>query len=147
VIRRVAPAVLLLTLSAAGCGGARAGEIACQQRLVELAGHDLLSVAGAEGLERMSLEGCTEDQRSAARRTARDARELALTFARLRGPAEPSESREQAIGALQRQLEQEPGLQANRLFLEFQSQLEGYEMRRRIMREDLERMRRESGRG
>ena len=143
-IARAAPAALLLALIATGCDGGRSGEIACQQRLVELADRAVLSVAGAEAVEHMPLEGCTEDQRLAAQLTARAARELALTFAHLRGPA-GRESPEQAIRARLRQLEQAPRLEDNQGFIELQSQLERYEVRRRIMREDLERMRRERG--
>jgi hypothetical protein len=142
----VAAALLL----ASSCGNtAREGEIACQQRLVDLSSRDFLSPGAAEGFERMELDGCSEDQRLRARLTARAARELAATFARIRGPLPPSraapESRREAIAAALRQLEQAPSLREAQPFLEFQSQLEQYERRRQILREDLERMRREGG--
>jgi hypothetical protein len=133
---------LPLLLLAVACGDAgRAGEIACQQRLVEVGagpagGPGRLGGGFAElsrNYARMPLDGCNEGQRHSAAALARVTAQLAAAFGRLGDPI--------------RRMEQDPGLRGSQDFLELQSLIEQFEGRRQILRRDLERMRRESRQG
>lgn len=134
----LAAALLVPSSCGAGSGGdaragdARAGEIACQRRLVALSAGAAPGggLAGAfartsEGFAGMPLDGCTDNQRLAARLLARTTRALASTAAR--------------VGDLNA-LERLPELRGSQDFRELQSQIEGFEHRRQALREDLGRM-------
>lgn len=126
-----------LGLILSSCGDdARAGEIGCQRRLVELSG-DFGPVARGTGLAghfsrtsarfgRMPLDGCTEAQRSIAGSLARVTRDMASRAARIGDPLIA--------------LERPPELRASEDFRELQSLIE---QRRQVLREDLERMTRD----
>lgn len=123
-------AVLLLVPS---CADARRdGEMACQQRLIDLsggvAGPNLApSFAAMSGnYQRMPLDGCSENQRAQAGIMARVTRDLAQAAARIGDPL--------------RRMERDPDLRSNQAFLELQAQIEQFEHRRQALREDLERM-------
>jgi hypothetical protein len=132
-----------LALILASCGGdARAGEIACQRRLVELSG-DLRPGPPASGLGgvfaraserfvRMPLDGCTESQRYTAGAFARVTGQIASTAGRIGDDP-------------MRALERRPGLRTSQDFMELQSQIEGFERRRQVLRAELERMTRDAG--
>ena len=128
----------VLAAAAAGCSAsAESGEIACQQRLVDIA--DNLSTSsppgGVAGLVRafrtmsgryaaMTLTGCTEDQRGTVPLLARATADLAA-----------STERAAAAGGIK------PDLAASAIFLEFQDRLSGFENRRAVLRRDLAAMR------
>lgn len=129
-------AVLLL---AACAGDGRAGELACQRRLVDIAdgrgqprllrGENAMAAtfrATGERFGRMSGEGCTEAQRLRATNMARLSAVLAATAARLGDPV--------------RMAEQSPGSMNGPLFLELKHRIERYEGHRLAMREELARM-------
>ena len=75
---------------------------------------------------RMSLEGCTEDQRNQADRMARAAREIATTARR--------------SGMSLERLESEPELAVMQDAMELQEQLRRFDMRRSVLRRELENM-------
>jgi hypothetical protein len=140
-ISRTLISLPLLVLAAACGDDGRAGEIACQQRLVDVGvapggGPGPLGGGFAElsrSYRRMPLDGCTEGQRHGAAAMARTTAQLAAAFGRLGDPI--------------RRMEQDPGLRSSHDFLELQSLIEQFEGRRQVLRRDLERMRRESGQG
>lgn len=130
----IAPVFLLPTVSCAD--ESRIQEIACQQRLVD-AGGDIRAVRGAgrtiigptferagKRFAEMELDGCTENQAHSAKALARLARELAAS-----------------AGAAENAIEKgEPGLQDQQAFMTFADRLERFEMRRKVLREELARM-------
>lgn len=136
VTARALAAGLALLLSACG-DDARAGEIACQRRLVELSGDVRPGPPGSglagvfsrasERFDRMPLDRCTDAQRSIARSFAKVTREIASRAGRLGD--DPL-----------RALERDAKLRTSDNFRELQSLIEGVEHRRRLAREDLERM-------
>jgi hypothetical protein len=133
--RACALPVAALLLGSACETGVRAGEIDCQRRLVEgtsdirVEGGSALAPAFAgvrDRLTHMPREGCTEEQILRADLTARAAGRIVELAER--------------IGDLGRVLEQAPELRTNENFLELQSEIEGFELRRRALRETLDRM-------
>ena len=134
--RSLIGAGLLLFLSSCG-DDVRAGEVACQRRLVALSadirpGPPGSGLAGAfaragERFQRMPLDGCSESQRYTATAFARVTRQIAATAARIGGDP-------------MRALEGQPGLRTSADFRELQSLIEGFERRRQVLREELERM-------
>jgi hypothetical protein len=115
-----------------------AGEIACQQRMVAVPaapntaprGHGLGNIAVAFGAmsrryAAMPLDGCTDDQRARATMLVKETSGIAADAASLPDVQDAPE----------------PSLQARGKFLTFVSRLEGFERRRQIMQQDLEKMR------
>ncbi|MEA3029523.1 MAG: hypothetical protein QOG13_848 [Sphingomonadales bacterium] len=124
-MKRILIAGALAVLSALpSCADARAGELACQRRLVETGPAADFAQIGRRYAQ-MPLDGCNEGQRHAARRLAEVAGRLAPALARARA-AYPQG------GA--------SSLRDNESFMALQSLIEEYEGRRRALREDLERM-------
>jgi hypothetical protein len=133
--------MLALAVAAAGCSAREdrvAAEIACQQRLVDVPSRLLVAWQARRGkavaalyeqigrrYDDMSLDGCTDDQRVQAKRLARMTHDIAGDAASLTDPRN----------------RQGPPLQANASLMEFRSRLEGFENRRILMQQDLERMR------
>lgn len=115
---------LLGLLGAAACAGdVRAAEIACQRRLVEAAGIGNDLAAAQRRVAGLPREGCNEGQLYAARRLANLAGRI-----------------EAARLELMARLEHDPARARDRAFLALQAELEEFDDRRRVMREELERM-------
>ena len=126
----------LLFLASSCADAAREAEIACQRRLIAVAGEppgppgeSRLTrgfSAMSRNFARMPLDGCSEGQRYQARRMAMLTQELALLAARIGDPLKAAE--------------QEPRLRTNQAFLELESGIEQLQHRRRALNEDLDRM-------
>ena len=135
----LAAAVLVFAPS---CGAdLRAAEISCQERLVQASGERRANwreaglathlASTSDNLARMSLEGCTESQRYAAGALQRVTRQMAVLAAKIGDPLRARESR--------------PEPRRSQDILEFTALLEQFEARRRILRQELERMASEAG--
>ncbi|HYH70418.1 MAG TPA: hypothetical protein VEX16_03850 [Methyloceanibacter sp.] len=122
---------------APSCGAdLRAAELACQERLVQAseavranpreAGLAAIFARTSDNLAQMPLEGCTEGQRSSAGALQRMTRQLAVQAGKIGDPLRAMESR--------------PEPSRSQDILEFTALLEQFEARRRILRQDLERM-------
>ena len=131
--RLLAPA-LLLVASCADDG--RAAEIACQQRVVDIPnlkmnkagpGESVVASSFAQLSQRyaeMPLDGCTDGQAYTAKSLSRLARELADT-----------------AGVAEQALEDPSSVRNSRAFMTFTANLEQFENRRRVAREQLTEMR------
>jgi hypothetical protein len=115
-----------------------AGELACQQRMVEIPSRILAAPGAHRGkavvalyqrisrnYAAMSLDGCTDDQSGQAKRLARITNDIAVDAASLPDPKSAEGN----------------SLRADGRFVLFRSRLEGFEERRIAMQQDLERMR------
>jgi hypothetical protein len=115
-----------------------AAEIACQQRLVEIPTRILATPQAHAGkavarvyeqisraYAAMPLDGCTEDQRGQARSLARTLAEIAGDFTNL-----PDAKSADATS-----------VQASAKYMDLRMHLEGFENRRILMQQDLEKMR------
>ena len=132
--RLVAPALLLLASSCAD--DKRAAEILCQQRLVDVSnlkmkragpGESVVASSFAQLSRRYAevpLNGCTEGQAYTAKSLSRLTRRLADT-----------------AGVADRALEDPASIRQSEAFMAFTSDLEQFENRRRVVREQLTEMR------
>lgn len=131
--RLLAPALLLL----ASCADdTRAAEIACQQRLVDIPSPKMKEVGPGESVvassfaqlslryAEMPLDGCTEGQAYTAKSLSRLARELADT-----------------AGVAEQALEEPSSVRNSQAFMTLTANLEQFENRRRVVREQLTEMR------
>jgi hypothetical protein len=134
-------AALALALALPACAAGEdplAGQLACQQRLVELplkpgvtpqTRHGQTVAAAYEGLSRryaaMRRDGCTDEQRAQVGTMARLTHEIGAVAARLPKPESADAN----------------SLASSRGYLEFTNLLQQFEKRRIAMQQDLERMR------